>query len=269
MQIVWVVLHCKTPKIGEIFSGRVHRITLYHGKAVHEIRIRLKQLKAIVRLLNRISGVHLKRQLTQSKKTSDSLAAVRDAAVLRKLWSSFAHDRKIKPIINKLNIDLNMAFEESFHIKNLDNASTALRGMRDIGRTIENLGLNRRRVKQALKKSIRAWRRSRRACVKNSAPSRFHRWRRRTKDLQYQLEALAPVLKTKSKVTIPALKKTAKLTGAAHDLVLLEAILLENNVKESKAGKKLLAVIRKKSRQFNQEALCCIPAYTQKEYQKK
>jgi CHAD domain-containing protein len=77
----------------------------------------------------------------------------------------------------------------------------------------------------------------------NPLPENFHEWRRRAKDLGYQLRLLCPVQPVELRAMTDELEKLSNHLGDDHDLVMLKQFIADacnGKAKEIKALKDLI-----------------------------
>jgi CHAD domain-containing protein len=77
-------------------------------------------------------------------------------------------------------------------------------------------------LKAGLAKSYRRGRAARQLAVRQPTAEHLHAWRKRVKDLLYQLEFLCPDWPAQTQSLLRALAKLSEQLGDDHDLVLLE-----------------------------------------------
>jgi CHAD domain-containing protein len=84
-------------------------------------------------------------------------------------------------------------------------------------------------ISKSLRKSVNRGRKAFAAAEDDPAPEKFHEWRKRAKDLRFQLSLLAnlrPDLQQYSK----SAKELEQLLGDDHNLAVLEAVLKETHI---------------------------------------
>jgi CHAD domain-containing protein len=201
-------------------------------EAVHTARKRLKEARAALRLVRGEFGRRaFRRENVALRDSARPLSEVRDAAVmiatLDELVEVFAKD--VKPTafrpLRKALVDRHRAIFE--------------RVARDgaVRRVTDGVGKAARRTKSwdidhngwkafapGLKRTYRQGLAAMRAAVDAGDDECLHEWRKRAKDLRYQLEMLRPVWQD---VLEPLAKQAHELTnllGKDHDLAVLSAL---------------------------------------------
>jgi hypothetical protein len=185
-------------------ARRMHR---YLPSSVHALRVRMKKLKAIVRLAARAAPeTAIESLLGDIRRTKDRLAMQRDAEVLHKT-------------------------AERFHVGHMapspppDHAVPPRIGpiLDGLDRQVAELDLSGLRLKDLEETQAKSWRRARKAMKRSRASGDapdFHRWRRRLKDYYFQCLALCD--RSTEAEHLRSLGRLAKLLGRVQDIVMLE-----------------------------------------------
>lgn len=170
-------------------------------KKVHELRVKVKRLRALLRLTNRnkkISSLN-----NDLRKIGQTLSSVRDDTVRAK-WlqrHGLRFERKSPKIpLHKMERKLSFAQREARRLAR---------------QRFEDLPSQR----AALEKSARKMMKCRKKALKKGSDEAYHEWRKRVKDLLYQLEFFG--------VQQAQLKQLGHQLGLAHDCALAETYLRE------------------------------------------
>jgi CHAD domain-containing protein len=224
-------------------------------KTVHATRTDIKKLRAFLRLIREAVGeTFYHRQNAVLRAVARSLSPVRDAEVqldtLRKVRkrhkipeAEFSHLERSLAADHKNNL-------ESF-LKSRPEWTPKLHGALS---EIVNLSLKnfkksdlRRGIKNASRKFIKAGKKA----VRRPDTENLHVWRKRTKDLFYQLSAIEELGEKFSAKAVARLKKLGKQLGDDHDFVMLEDKMKQAN---PHALKKVEKHIRSKQKKFRKDA---------------
>jgi CHAD domain-containing protein len=191
---------------------------------IHEARKRIKELRAIARL------VGSKKQLSaELRDVAHGLASSRDAEAMvesfDKLRERFV-DEWGKRRFGKIRRAL--VNQEA----NVDPAS-AIAALRALRPAIEAWNDPDHRFDLFARGLLRTYRRSRRAmraAVTTHAPEQFHEWRKRIKDQWYQLQIIEGASPEILGGHAQALRDLSRVLGDDHDLVVLRDTLRANPV---------------------------------------
>jgi CHAD domain-containing protein len=85
------------------------------------------------------------------------------------------------------------------------------------------------------------YRKARRARQSAKGRRGFHRWRRRTKELTYQLDLLASVLP--SEELVPGIEQLAKAQGEVVDLIMLRGLVYKHDALDKATAARIVAAI--------------------------
>lgn len=196
-----------------------------HPNAVHEVRKELKKLRAIFRL----SRGGLRRGEYQKaaevlRLAAKPLAAWRDARVTRRALETLAgsRTRRFPQIRSALRTACQQAGRQ---FKELDYAAVTKLLLEEAGERLDDAKLKRvgwADVRKCLEKSCAQGRDAYLLAMRLPAPDHLHGWRKRVKDLWYQLDFLCPTWPDRTKAMLESLKKLGNELGDDHDLVLLQ-----------------------------------------------
>lgn len=154
------------------------------ARSIHAIRTRMKNLRAILRLVKaRVPKAPRKAIMTVTKRIKDALSGQRDAQVLAGMKAKMAGRR---PTVRG-----GSASGAGMRVSSAISAELA-RLSRMVGR-LRLTGLEWGEVIEAYVGSYREARGMMKVCLADSDPGQFHRWRRPVKDLFHQSRVLQPL----------------------------------------------------------------------------
>jgi CHAD domain-containing protein len=200
---------------------------------VHDIRKRLKQCRAILRLLRKSLGKEAyRRENAQLRDAARPLVAVRDAAVLLQVLDGLcprsSGGTAFCSAIRKALLRESREAHQRLNRKALLSSAHAVNGVERRMRMLPEAQLARADPAKAVK---RAYRTSRRAMTVAAAqPSRdhLHEWRKQVKYFAGQLKSLSPVM---GKGPGKTYKESHRLTGCLgddHDLAILHDKIIQH-----------------------------------------
>jgi CHAD domain-containing protein len=196
---------------------------------LHEIRVLMKKLKALLRLVRPRIKPEADRLTARLQGIGSELSAIRDRDIFA-LWAR-AHDLRV-----------------ANHRRTLAEIRLILRArlaILAIEKPIKQiLRIDHLTDKDFSKLFDRSWKRARKAFRRAKAERRdtdLHRLRRRIKDLQYQSKALPALCsrRPRRKVTA-ALKRAGALLGDAHDRVIILECIQSRHLRSSAGLRKAL-----------------------------
>jgi len=193
------------------------------------LRKNIKKVRAILRLVRAEMGKKSYREYTDLlREAADYLAAARDAHVrLQALAALILHfDRQLAP---RPFVHLKKALR-----KNCDAVSHELskgksllvvsRILKQLSKRFIRLSLKRSgwaAVAPGIKCSYRSGRKTLAKIRRDPADENFHEWRKRVKDLCYQVLVLHPIWPEEMRALAEELKSLSDRLGDDHDLVML------------------------------------------------
>lgn len=202
-------------------------------EAVHRVRMEIKKLRGLLRLVREASGeAWYTRQTGLLREAANSLGSVRDAHVTAKALSDLISHyraqlsrRPFNPLKQALQARCREAvagFEKESRSK------LVAKNLRQVQRECQGLRLHAKgwtALCAGLTWSYSRGRRSKAACLKDPSPENLHEWRKRVKDLWYQVRLLRPVWPEQMCAMASELKTLSDLLGDDHDLVILRGVL--------------------------------------------
>jgi CHAD domain-containing protein len=222
-------------RLGQAIKALTGKSATIPDGAVHNARKRLKELRAVLRLVRgELPQKAFARENAAFRDAARPLSELRDAAVLietvDELLTHFAPDVNRKPFA-----PLRRALSERRRVAHADAVKS-----RVLGPVLASLKLAQKRVARwplphegfaALSPGlVRTYRQGRSAMAEALASKRaddeaFHEWRKRAKDLRYHLELLTPLNSEALKPLATQAKDLTDFLGVDHDLAVLQGLL--------------------------------------------
>ncbi len=217
---------------------------LKHGdklEAIHSVRKNIKKIRAVLRLVRAEMGKKAYREYTGLlRQAADHLATVRDAHVklqaLEALISHFDRHPPRRPFVHfkkALRENCVKAAREFLNGKSLPAVNRILKRL---SKEFSRLSLNESgwaAVAPGIKCSYGAGRKALAKIRRDPADENFHEWRKRVKDLWYQVLLLCPICPEEMCTLVEELKTLADHLGDDHDLVMLNQAAAEVCVPEA------------------------------------
>jgi CHAD domain-containing protein len=200
------------------------------AESVHGVRKDIKKVRAVLRLARgRIPKKAYRRQTQLLRKAADQLAPTRDAfvkgAALKNLSDHF-HDQlgglALRRLRKQFEGDLAHA-EKRFARKK--SAHKVKRLLERIPRELATVKLDAKGWKAIAPGIETAFARGRNAYFaarRDPCPEHLHEWRKRVKDLWYQVRMLRPIYREKLASLAHDLKVLSEYLGDDHDLFMLD-----------------------------------------------
>jgi CHAD domain-containing protein len=203
--------------------------------ATHEVRKRIKKLRALLRLTrDRIGEPFQKRQNRTLRAIAHSLAPMRDTtaqvATCEKLHQHFPKEVPKKVFANVVKAITN---GHSFSEGSLESRKELTHKLRMALKAVEYPPLKRLKKKDlraGFKRAGRRYRKEYERARKSATDENLHAWRIRTKDLLNQLDIIRETLSKAEDKWGKRLEKLARFLGDDHDLAMLEHRLRELNL---------------------------------------
>jgi CHAD domain-containing protein len=234
-------------------------------EAVHEVRKDIKRLRALLRLTRAaIPGSGYRRTSAALRKAAGHLAAARDAHVkvnaLADLTHHFRSELSARPFPKIKRILTERCRKEEADLSRKRLPRKVRRLFTEFSKAIRSL-----RVKDCgwgaiapgVKRSYRDGRQGYRLAQEAGTPESFHEWRKRAKDLLYQVELLCPIWPEQMAAAGTELKHLTEYLGDDHDLfVLTEASAMKCFRKEAaEEAEAMRALVAQRARQLRAQAL--------------
>ena len=209
------------------------------AEAIHCARKDIKKARAVLRMVRPNIVRKEFRQFTKLlREAASHLAATRDAYVKAKALANLARHfkgqlapgalRHIRSHVRRASDDEMKRFIKEKGAKSVE------RLLRSVAKEFEGLEISGKGwkaigsgVKSAYGEGLRAYQ----TVLKDPAPENFHEWRKRVKDLWYQISLLRPVWPEQMDAIARELETLGEYLGDDHDL-----FILQQSVREQCAG---------------------------------
>src|SRR6188472_2927426 len=233
------------------------------GVTVHEVRKHLKKLRAAMRLA--VSAVGKNCHANENRCVRNigrSVSDLRDAQVR---WQTFIQlrDKATKNSEQQLfprTEELLLLERESFSAAFAGWQRQAIPQLENVKARLMAWPLDGLNWKQICNAVCKIYRRGQRALVKtidDPEPENFHAWRKRVKDVWYELRILQPLDRTVLEEMAHDAKVLGELLGNEHDLNFLWARLERESADEALAGElgRLQKMISKRCKRLRRDVL--------------
>lgn len=195
------------------------RMAARPAQGIHALRVRMKKLRALLRLGEARLPAEVRRALRRRiRQVKAAFAASRDAEVLRELAA------RLQPPARPLQaLNLPVAATPAPKPAAIRTARRRLAALQRELAGLDLAGLTREDLLEACVRQYRRCRRQWRRCRKQPDPEALHRWRRPVKELYYlslALHRLPP-----AQALLRPARRLGRRLGQDHDAVLLEARL--------------------------------------------
>lgn len=183
--------------------------------AVHAVRKRCKRVRAVMRLLRERCPKFCRDGNEMFRELGRSLSAFRDAKVLRCTMDSLGPEESLGGLRRELPVAPTRGLEAA-----LSRARGVARSARERVEAVrpgEDLGFEA--IESALKRSYRRGREAMAVALEHGGDDAFHEWRKRVKDLGYQLQIARVIWPPVLEGWRGELEALGELLGEDHDLV--------------------------------------------------
>ncbi len=212
--------------LAEETRRELERVAARPGRAIHSVRTRMKNLRALLLLVKpRLPKPARKGVDALAGALKDAFSDQRDAEVIATLRAKLAGRSGAAPNgkVTPAEIARNKAAKR--------NATRLVRMVSKLGLD----GLSWPEVFAGYLRSYRAGRKAMKACERKPASGAFHKWRRPVKDLFYQSQALQPLDGMKARRR--AAERLGNRLGKLNDLRMLHAEAKKS--RDSRMGKRI------------------------------
>lgn len=231
---------------------------------VHEARKACKRVRAVLRLAQKADRDLYDRENAFFRESARSLAQARDADSAVSAWDRLMSHEAAAPledrvtgIREKLCEQQQLAHQQAAQGKR---RSAFVRRMRAVRQRLNRWKLPENALEIVRDGIHRTYRRGRKAmarAAKDANPETFHEWRKRTKDLYYQLSLLRNVCPWAHKKRRNRVDELGEMLGQLHDLVVLQIPLRADSQAKVAVGNLEFAehLVNARSRQLQRAAL--------------
>jgi CHAD domain-containing protein len=253
---------CK--RIDKVLKTMGRKTRALDDKAVHNARQRFKEIRGVLRLVrSELGEKSFRRENRTFRDAGRPLSAVRDAKVLvDSLDGLIAHfDGRVshlrlanlrRELIDRRRASRKQVFETDRAVPKI---------VRDIQAAKERVNkwpLHKRgwrAIEGGLEKVYRRGRRATQAARADPSDAALHEWRKRVKDLRYELELLQAVWPETIKPLAEEAHHLTDLLGDDHDLAVLRLVAEQHSNGESSVDAELLfALIDERREALQKEA---------------
>jgi len=195
------------------------------GGGIHDARKRLKKVRAVLRLLHDALGPDYDTHNSALREAAHRLSTLRDAEVLRETFTAL-HGRYAsvmsRTAIRRIDAELERhARREQRQAAQLRSEAVRILEMQrdEVIEAVDSAG-SRGAVRDGLERSYRRARRAVPGAGLDAGPADFHLWRRRVKDVWYQV-SLFERSRRDARDMAAALKGLEQALGDDHNLAVL------------------------------------------------
>jgi CHAD domain-containing protein len=228
-------------------------------EAVHEVRKKIKELRALLRLLRPAMTRSDYRSCSKPlRKAAGYLSAARDAQVKVNALERLTRQQGLAPrcfrqFKGMLRGECRQQQGELSQSRTRRSVGRLLNKLRDEFPAIRLKHSGWRALSSGIRHSYREGRCRYQLARKNRGPEQLHEWRKRVKDLYYQIGLLCPVRSQQIEGAVAELDRLGERLGDYHDLVLISEAcatkhLWKQALEEAKALKPLVAEQQKELR---------------------
>ena len=246
--------------------ARIKRPSTDREEDLHQVRLAIKRLRAILRLLRPlVSKTFFKRENARLRSAARRLARLRDLAVARRTLeqvtgklASHSQDVAIQEVFESF---LAQTPASSHYEKDRENAlRLAARALAQTHRAFHALPLPDRdwkTIEPGLKKLYRQNQTWMKRALSSDKDEDFHEWRKRVKYYFYLLKMLTPMWPSRLGKTVKHLDRLQDKLGKDHDLVVLKSFLVKhpsNTGNRTPVGQ-VVECLEKRSAKFRKQSM--------------
>jgi CHAD domain-containing protein len=200
----------------------------FDSQSVHLIRVNVKRLRALVQLIEKIDPLLYQNLDKNLKQAGRRLSLYRDRQISTS-WM-ISHTKSRHGSILKIPFrDIGLSARQIVSLK-----GDLIRVGQIIDRSPDQMG-------QSLRRGYEIFKKARKKAEKTGKASKFHKWRRRSKDLLYVMDATLPKGDRRSKKFVSRITELGKILGDLHDLSVVRKVV--DNKKPYAQNSKLLKKI--------------------------
>ncbi|MFL6447290.1 MAG: CHAD domain-containing protein [Bryobacteraceae bacterium] len=208
--------------------------------AVHEARRCLKRARSALRLIKFAVPNTFARENQRLRNVGRSLSELRDAHALTQTLRELEEHQNAEEA-GSPRVTLEKAYEflrtrearimQAMEKGGMENAIAQLNEAATRMRKLSYGHVDPQGISKSLRKSIKRGKKAFAATEDDTAAERFHEWRKRAKDLRFQLSLLASLRPDLQPYSNSA-KELEQLLGDDHNLAVLSAVLSETQLPE-------------------------------------
>lgn len=207
------------------------------AEAVHEAHKRCKRARTVFRLLQ-LSDEKIHQQTGDGlRNLARSLSSIRDAYVELQTFADVAEEKKdgkelyaeLEPLIIKEAGPRSLESEPRTKLTLLSRQARVIKSLlkKEIPHGEDGFDL----LQAGLRKSYRRGRKAMKRAVDQRKKGDFHRWRKRVKELGYQMQLLRKLRPAALKPLQKHLNELGEILGKEHDLMVLRQTMLKGSRK--------------------------------------
>jgi CHAD domain-containing protein len=233
--------------------------------AVHDVRTRMKRLRAVVRMARPAMGDAYRRENREFRDVARQLGAARDAQVVVSTfdkilgWASPDVDSRtfadVRARLGERALEATKELEETAE----ERSESARRSLLDARDRVPDWPIDALAPGDVVKAVARNYKQGRRALDEADATrtaEAFHEWRKRAKYGWYHLQILRPVAPILMRATSDASHELSTVLGDHHDLVVFSDILQSGPAGiDDRSVRDLIALADGRRRELEGEAL--------------
>ncbi len=204
-------------------------------EAVHGTRKCIKRIRAVLRLMRPILGARYAERNAQLRAFGRELSDLRDTHALIETLDALkekypsAFEQYDLADVRQVLLDDREAREQAFdHDRHIPALVSLLKSLRKGAAGWPFAGMRIRRLAKGVATTIKQGRARYREALSAPTPENFHAWRRRAKDLGYQLTLLQKLQPEVFKQFLKSAKRLEESLGMDHNLAVLRARLAGN-----------------------------------------
>ena len=213
-------------------------------EAIHAVRKEIKKLRAILRLvrdsIDRGSYCKASKALREAAR---HLGPARDAHVtlraIKDLIDRFRGELPPRPFGHLVQALRLRCLKEEKRFRKQNASIRAARNLKKASRRLKRISLREKgwpALGAGLSRSYRSGRKAYRRVVARTTPENLHEWRKRVKDLWYQLRLLCGIWPEELETRAKELKALSDYLGDDHDLVMLKDTVEELSSRHGQAN---------------------------------
>jgi CHAD domain-containing protein len=225
-----------------ILNGNSRKIVT--DKAVHEARKQFKQVRGALRMVRKeLGNREFDRENATFRDAGRPLSEVRDAKVMVDTLDALAKHykgkltaapfKKLRAALESRRRDVRKRVLSENHT-----ARSIVGELRKSSRRVPKWSLSRdgwKALEPGLRQTYRKGRSAMNAAVDDASDEAYHEWRKRTKDLRYNIELLARAWPEAMEPMAESAHHLTNLLGEDHDLAVLQG-LVDNELKDLPAA---------------------------------
>jgi CHAD domain-containing protein len=214
-------------------ASRALRLGNRSDRRIHDIRKRLKNCRALLRLLRKSLGKDAyRRENAKLRDAARPLTPVRDAAMLVQALDALC-PRSSKAAKSCRHLRATLRREgrerrEQLDRKALLSSALAVSGVAQRIRRLPKAQLTRADLAKAVKRAYRAGRRAMTTAAQQNSRDRLHEWRKQVKYFANEVKPLLPLMRKSMSKTYKKSHRLADHLGDDHDLALLHDKIIQH-----------------------------------------